>query len=64
MKNNLSREDWEKWFNNLLLFTAPALALFFGQLAAGVDFKIALSVALFGLYGAIADLFKKYKAGE
>lgn len=56
--------DLKKWGWNLLLFTAPALALFFGQLQAGVDWKVASGVALLALYGAIADFLKKLKDGS
>lgn len=56
--------DLKKWGWNLLLFTAPSLALFFGQLHAGVDWKIASGVALLALYGAIADFLKKLADGK
>ena len=51
----------KKWGINLLKFTAPALAAFFGQLALGVEIKAA---ALFGvtiIWGILADAFKKLK---
>jgi len=44
---------------NLVIFTAPALVVFFGQLAAGVNWKPAGAVALLALYGVIADFLKK-----
>ena len=62
-KNTLTEQDIKQWGKNLLKFTAPTLAIFFGQLAAGVDWKAALAVALLGLYGAVADIFSKYKSG-
>lgn len=49
----------KKWLKNLLKFTAPFLAVFFGQLALGVNWKVAGLVALAALYGALADLFNK-----
>lgn len=55
----LSREDRNKFLKNILLFTSPALAVFFYQLAKGVDIKTAGLVALVAFYGVIADLFKK-----
>ena len=55
----LPQDQWKAWARNLLRFTAPALAIFFGQLAIGVDWRAASAVALFALYGALADLFKK-----
>lgn len=48
-----------KWLKNGLLFTAPALALFFLQLSQGVDPKLAAGVAVLALYGSIADALKK-----
>lgn len=51
--------QWQAWAKNILKFTAPALAVFFGQLALGVEPKAAALVALLGLYGALSDLFKK-----
>jgi len=62
-KYSLNKEDVYKWSKNLLVFTAPALAVFFFQLSQGVDPKIALAVALLALYGMLADLFKKYSSG-
>lgn len=58
-----TREDFIAWSRNILLFSAPALAIYFGQLAAGVDYRIAGGVALLAFWGAIADFFKKY-SGE
>lgn len=55
----MPNEQWKAWAKNLLKFTAPALAVFFGQLALGVDPRAALAVALLALYGAASDLFKK-----
>jgi len=48
-----------KFLMNLLKFTAPVLAIFFAQLGMGVDIKAAGLVALFALYGILADYFKK-----
>lgn len=59
--NSLTWVEVKKWAKNLLWFTAPALAIFFGQLAAGVDIKVAAGVALLAFWGAMADLFKKYR---
>lgn len=49
----------KKWAINLLKFTAPALAVFFGQMKVGVDWRVALPVALVALWGSAADLFGK-----
>lgn len=56
-----NKETLKKWALNILLFTAPALAIFFGQLASGVNWKLAGSVALLALWGLLADLFRKIK---
>lgn len=60
--NKLKPEDWKKWGMNLLYFSAPILVIFFGLLAQGVTIEKAWPVALLSLYGALADLFKKYKS--
>lgn len=57
---SLNSDDIRKWGYNLLLFTAPTLAVFFSLLANGVSVQKALPVAIYALYGALADLFKKW----
>lgn len=64
MKIFLNNEQRRKFFINLLLFTAPTLAIFFGQLSKGVDIKMAGGVALLALWGALADYFSKVKKSE
>jgi len=59
--NELKKVAVEKFAINLVKFTAPAIAAFFGQLALGVSFKQALPFALIILWGVIADYFKKIK---
>lgn len=54
--------DWEKYGMNFLTFVAPTLAVFFGQLAMGVEWKLALPVAAIALWQSLADLFGKWKA--
>lgn len=61
MNLKLDKEQLTKWGKNLLLFTAPALAIFFLQLSQGVEVKEALPLAMFALYGMLADYFKKLK---
>lgn len=61
MKIRLTKTEYKKWVTNLVKFTAPALAVFFGQLALKVEWKAAGMVALLALYGALADYFKKLK---
>ncbi len=63
-KWRLNREDWKKIGINVIVFTAPALAVFFVQLASGVEWKIAGAVALLALWGLLADLFKKLSSGK
>ena len=58
-KGKLNIVDLKKMGMNLVIFTAPALVVFFGQLAAGVNWKPAGAVALLALYGVIADFLKK-----
>jgi hypothetical protein len=53
------KETLTKWLDNILKFTAPALAVFFAQLATGVNWKPALLVALLAFYGLLADALKK-----
>lgn len=63
-KGKVNAADLREWGWNLIKFTAPALAVFFGQLALGVEWKKAGLVALLALYGAVADLFKKFNDGK
>jgi hypothetical protein len=51
----------KKWFKNLLKFVAPTMALFFGQLAVGVDWKPASGVALLAFYQGLSDYLSKLK---
>ena len=60
-KYRLDSDQAKRWGLNLLKFTAPAIAVFFAQLALDVEPKVALLVALLALYGAISDYFKKLK---
>lgn len=57
----LNVADLKKIGMNLLVFGAPTLSVFFGQLAMGVDWKVAAPVAALVFYSAIADFFKKLK---
>lgn len=59
--NKISSVELKNWAINLIWFTAPTLAVFFGQLQAGVNWKIAGAVALLALWGVLADFFKKYR---
>ncbi len=59
-RKQLTRDDLQAWGMNLLKFTAPMLAVFFLQLANGVELKQAGMVALVALYGALANLFSKW----
>jgi hypothetical protein len=53
------QEAWKKFGTNLLKFSAPVFAIFFGQLAMGVEWKPAALVAIYAFYGIAADYFKK-----
>lgn len=57
----LSKEDLKKWALNLVVFVSPTMIIFFELMAQGVEFSKAWPVAAFGLYQALADLFKKWK---
>ena len=57
----MKKEDKIKFLNNLIKFTAPGLAAFFGQLALGAELKVAAITGMLVLYGALADLFNKLK---
>ena len=63
-QGQLNKEDLRRIGINTLIFTAPALAVFFGQLAAGVNWKVAGAVALLALWGLLADFFKKLNDGK
>lgn len=53
--------DIRKMAMNVLIFTAPALTVFFAQLALKVPVRDAALVAVLALYGVLADFFKKLK---
>lgn len=55
----LTEEQYKKFAINLLKFTAPALALFFGQLSQGVEPQLAGGVAVLALWGLVADYLSK-----
>lgn len=57
----LSKAQEKKFLNNLCKFSAPAFAVFFGQLALKVPVREAGLVALLALYGLASDYFKKAK---
>lgn len=58
-KGKVNKIDLKKMGMNILIFTAPVLAVFFAQLQMGVELKPALLVASVALYGLLADFFKK-----
>ena len=60
----LNKEDLTKMGHNLVIFVAPTLAIFFTQLALGVDWRAAALVASLALYQALADFFKKLNTGK
>ena len=51
----------KKFLKNLLKFTAPVLAIFFAQLATGVNWKASALIAVYAFYAALSDLFSKVK---
>ena len=63
-KWTLNKKDLIKIGTNFLIFGAPALVIFFTQLANGVAVKEAFLVAMFVIYQLLADLFRKLSAGK
>ncbi len=63
-KGFLNKEDLRGMFMNVLTFTAPALVVFFTQLALGAEFKVAGLTALLIFWGLLADYFKKLNNGK
>ena len=61
MFKNMTKANRSKFFKNILSFTAPALVVFFGQLALKVPAREAGLVALLALWGLLRDYFKKVK---
>lgn len=59
----VNERDLQKIGWNIVVFTAPVFAVFFAQLSLGVEPKKAALVALLGLYGVLADFFKKLQDG-
>jgi hypothetical protein len=58
-KFKLSEDQLARWLKNLIIYTAPILAVFFYQLSQGVSFKQSVWVALVAFYALLADYFKK-----
>lgn len=59
--NRLRVVDWGKIFKNMVIFSAPALVIFFYQLSQGASFKVALGLGLLVIYGVLADFFRKFQ---
>ena len=57
----LTKARKKKFLNNALRFTAPALGIFFAQLALQVPVREASMVALLAGYGLASDYFNKMK---
>ena len=57
----LNKEETKKWLRNILIFTSPILAVFFAQLALGVELNKAFPIAVLALWGLLADYLKKIK---
>ena len=59
----LNTTDWAKIIKNFLLFNLfPFLSVFFGQLAIGIEWRLALSIASLTLWSTLADTFKKWNS--
>ena len=57
----MTKRQKEKFIHNLFVFSAPVLAIFFAQLAMGVEWKPAGLVALYAFYAGVSDYMKKVK---
>lgn len=64
MQLRLNQDEFRKYLINTVRFTAPTLAVFFGQLALKVDWKAAGLVALLTLYTNLSDYFKKLEKSK
>jgi hypothetical protein len=64
VKGTLNKEEFRQYLINTLKFTAPGLAVFFGQLALGIDWKAAALTASLVFYGNLADFFTKLNQGK
>jgi hypothetical protein len=54
--------EWPKvkaWFRNFIVFTAPALIVFFTALSNGVPYKDARYMLIIAGYGLVIDALKK-----
>ena len=60
-KLTINEEEYRKFLKNLVVFTAPALGIFFYQLSQGVPPEEAKWIGVFALYGLLADYFTKLK---
>lgn len=58
----LTRQDIEKWLNNLLLFSTPALLIFLTALAQGTPLSDAINILYVAILNALIDLLRKYFA--
>ncbi len=58
-KGALNVDDLKKMLTNFVVFTAPALVVFFSLLSQGVPLEKAWPAGLLALYGVAADYFKK-----
>lgn len=64
LRLSLDREKAIKLGKNFLIFTAPALILFFEALRQGLSFDKAGYILLLGLYGIIIDALRKIVSVE
>ena len=63
-KGKLNPKEAKAWLRNMLIFTSPALAIFFYQLSQGVPINQARLITILALYGILADFFKKRSEGK
>lgn len=57
---SLTREDWNKWTRDTILFTGPAVLLFLTALSAGKSLEEAVLILYGAMLNALTNLLKKY----
>lgn len=64
ISGQLNKTEWKQYLINCLKFTAPGLAVFFSQLALGIDWRASALTASFVLYANISDFLTKLNQGK
>lgn len=64
ISGELNKKEWKQYLMNTLKFTAPGLAVFFSQLAMGIDWRACALTASFVFYANLSDYFGKLNSGK